>query len=487
LLKSAAVELRLYNTLTRQKELFTPIHEGEVRMYHCGPTVYQRPHIGNYRAFLFADLLRRVLELAGLEVKQVMNLTDVGHLVDDAEEGDDKLEAQARKEKLDPWQIVAQVSEAFFKDMEALGVKPAHEYPRATDHIDEMVVMVERLIEKGHAYRVGDNVYFDVHSFPNYGKLSGNRIEDLEAGARLEVNDEKKHPADFALWKSDAHHIMKWDTVFGPSGFPGWHIECSAMARKYLGDHFDIHTGGEDNVFPHHECEIAQSESVLDVPFVNLWMHTKFLQVDGGKMGKSLGNAYSLDELGERGFSALDFRFLMMRGSYRNSLNFTWEALKGAAEARNNLNDFRSRLMGEAGVVALELTEASALLNSLDESSKVAFARTAFKAALGDDLNTSESLAALFVLRNSYIHGELNAAEYPAALALLTEAESVFGFFAAIETGGLSDADIEQLIVERGEARAAKDFARADEIRDELTAAKITLEDTAEGVKWFRG
>lgn len=449
-------------------------------MYHCGPTVYQRPHIGNYRAFLFADLLRRVFELADLDVTQIMNLTDVGHLVDDAEEGDDKLEAQARKEKLDPWQIVEKVSEQFFADMEALGVKPAHAYPRATDHIEEMVAMVEKLIESKHAYRVGDNVYFDVHSFPAYGQLSGNRIEDLEAGARLEVNDEKKHPADFALWKSDEHHLMKWDTVFGPHGFPGWHIECSAMARKFLGDHFDIHTGGEDNVFPHHECEIAQSESVLGGPFVNLWMHTKFLQVDGGKMGKSLGNAYTLDDLEERGFSALDFRFLMMRGSYRNSLNFTWEALKGAAEARRNLNDFRSRLLGEANA------EVVVDLNTIAAGSAVAKARAAFRNALADDLNTSESLAALFVLRNSYVHAVLKASEYPAALALLAEADSVFGFFDTMEAGGLSDQDIDQLIKERGEARADKDFARADAIRDELSAANITLEDTPEGVKWFR-
>ena len=450
-------------------------------MYHCGPTVYQRPHIGNYRAFLFADLLRRVLELADLKVTQIMNLTDVGHLVDDAEEGDDKLEAQARKDKLNPWQIVETVTEQFFIDMEALNVKRADAYPRATDHIPEMVAMVETLIDKQHAYRVGDNVYFDVHSFPAYGRLSGNRIEDLEAGARLEVNDEKKHPADFALWKSDEHHLMKWDTVFGPHGFPGWHIECSAMSRKFLGDHFDIHTGGEDNVFPHHECEIAQSESVLNGPFVNLWMHTKFLQVDGGKMGKSLGNAYTLDDLSERGYSALDYRFLMMRGSYRTSLNFTWEALKGAAEARRNLNDFRSRLLGESGA------EGGVALDAIAADSAVAKARQAFRDALADDLNTSESLAALFMLRNAYVHGKLSASEYPAALTLLHEADGVFGFLDAVESGGLSDQEVDQLIQERGEARAAKDFARADTIRDKLSAANITLEDTPDGVKWFRG
>ena len=477
------MELHLYNTYTREKEPFRPIEEGRVRMYHCGPTVYQRPHIGNYRAFLFADLLRRVFEMTGFEVQQVMNITDVGHLLDDADDGEDKLEVQARKEKLDPWQVVAKVTEQFFADLEALGVKQAHAYPRATDHIPEMVEMIESLIEKGHAYRVGDNVYFDVASFPQYGKLSGNRIEDLEAGARLEINEEKRHPADFALWKSDPKHLMKWDTVFGPDGFPGWHIECSAMSRKFLGDHFDIHTGGEDNVFPHHECEIAQSVSALDTPFVNLWMHTKFLQVDGGKMGKSLGNAYTLDDLAERGFSPLDFRLLLLRGNYRSPLNFTWEALKGAAEARANLNDFRNRLMAE--VDAAEVGAAN--LNTLAADHPVAIARHAFRAALADDLNTSEALAALFQLRQPFAQGQMEPVHYPAALAFLDEVDGVFGFLEAQSGDGPSDEDVARLIEERGAARASKDFARADAIRDELIAAGITLEDTAEGVKWFRG
>lgn len=477
------VELRLYNTFAREKQLFTPIDPDQVRMYHCGPTVYQRPHIGNYRAFLFADLLRRVLELAGYNVLQIMNITDVGHLLDDADDGEDKLEAQAKKDKVDPWQIVAKVTEEFFADLALLGVKPAHAYPRASDHIPEMVEMIEVLIEKEHAYRVGDNVYFDVSSFPAYGKLSGNKIDDLEAGARLEINQEKRHPADFALWKSDAKHIMKWETVFGPDGFPGWHIECSAMARKHLGDHFDIHTGGEDNVFPHHECEIAQSECALDSPFVNLWLHTKFLQVDGGKMGKSLGNAYSLDDLKQRGFTVLDFRLLLLRGNYRSSLNFTWEALKGAAEARINLNDFRNRLLSLTDSAAADAVD----LKTLDAESVVAQANSAFCAGLGDDLNTSEALAAIFHLRNTFQHGKLDASENAAALAFLHMTNSVFGFLEERSLDSLADDAIDQLIVERGESRTAKDFARADAIRDELDAAGITLEDTPDGVKWFRG
>ena len=477
------MDLRLYNTYTRDKQLFEPIEEGKVRMYHCGPTVYQRPHIGNYRAFLFADLLRSVFETAGYEVHQVMNLTDVGHLLDDADEGEDKLEVQARKDKVDPWQVVEQVSAQFFTDLEDLGVTPAHAYPRATDHIPEMVEMITVLLDKGHAYRVGDNVYFDVHSFPAYGRLSGNRIDDLEAGARLEINQEKRHPADFALWKSDPQHIMKWETAFGKDGFPGWHIECSAMARKYLGDHFDLHTGGEDNVFPHHECEIAQSICALDGPFVNLWMHTKFLQVDGGKMGKSLGNAYTLDDLRERGFSPLDFRLLLLRGNYRNPLNFTWEALKGAAEARLNLNDMRNRLLAEVDQAQADAVD----LESLAAASAVGAARLAFRNGLADDLNTSEALGALFTLRNSFQQGALATTELAAVLAFLQEADRVFGFLEEEAASSLDDDAIDALILARGEARASKDFARADAIRDELVAAGITLEDTPDGVKWFRG
>ncbi|MCH2111348.1 MAG: cysteine--tRNA ligase, partial [Planctomycetes bacterium] len=338
------MSLQLYDTFTRTLRNFEPLEAGVIRMYHCGPTVYQRPHIGNYRAFLFADLLRRVFDARGFKVIQVMNLTDVGHIVGDAEEGEDKLEVQAKRDQVDPWELVAQVSAEFFKDLNALGVRPAHEYPRATDHIPEMVELIQNLVERGHAYQVGENVYFDVSSFASYGKLSGNQVEDLEAGARLEVNPEKKHPADFALWKSDERHLMKWDTVFGKHGFPGWHIECSAMAMKYLGTSFDIHTGGEDNVFPHHECEIAQSECATGKPFVQTWMHTKFLKVDGGKMSKSLGNVYNLDDIREKGFDPLDFRFLILKAHYRGSLNFTWEGLAGAAEARRSLSDFRGRL-----------------------------------------------------------------------------------------------------------------------------------------------
>jgi len=477
------VQLRLFNSYSRELEDFTPLEAGKVRMYHCGPTVYQRPHIGNYRAFLFADLLRRVFEAYGYEVKQVMNLTDVGHLLNDADEGEDKLEAQARKDKCDPWQIVEEVSQQFFADLNALGVRPAHEYPRASDHIPEMVSIIETLIEKGNAYRVGDNVYFDVSTFPRYGQLSGNRVDDLEAGARLEVNQEKRHPADFALWKSDPAHIMKWQTVFGEHGFPGWHIECSAMAEKYLGKQFDIHTGGEDNVFPHHECEIAQSEAANEQPFVKLWMHTRFLQVDGGKMSKSLGNVYCLDELAERGFSPWDYRFLVLRGHYRTQVNFTWEILRSAKEARAKLADWRSRLEASLRTASNDFPSASQSVES---------ARASFDAAIADDLNTPEALAAIFSLRNELVQlGECNSETAQAALGLLDHADNILGVFepsdaCSDDPNALSDDQVEALITERAEVRAAKNWSRADEIRDCLQNAGIVLEDTAAGVHWHR-
>lgn len=471
-------QLRLYNTLTRRLQPFVPQEPGKVKMYHCGPTVYQRPHIGNYRAFLFADLLRRTFEASGLEVLQVMNLTDVGHLVGDADEGEDKLDAQARKEKVDPWQIVATVSEQFFQDLEALQIRPAHHYPKATDHIEEMVAQIEVLLEKGHAYRVGDNVYFDVHSFPDYGRLSGNKVADLEAGARVEVNQEKRHPADFALWKSDPRHLMKWKTVFGEHGFPGWHIECSAMSMKYLGDSFDLHTGGEDNVFPHHECEIAQAEGVSGKTFVNLWMHTKFLQVDGGKMSKSLGNVYSLDDLEQRGFEVLDFRFLVLRAHYRASVNFTWKALQGAAEARKNLHDFRGRLQAQLRGPAMQA----------EAGEHSGPARKAFWDALHDDLNTSAALAALFELRNAYTQKGMEATEAADALDLLNLADDIFGLFdqESADSGDLPDPEIDALVEERNQARRNRDFARSDQIRDQLAAAGIVLEDGPEGTLWHR-
>jgi cysteinyl-tRNA synthetase len=318
---------QVFDSLSKEKRVFEPLEPGVVRMYNCGPTVYGRVHVGNLRTFLFADTLRRWLEVRGYEVRQVMNITDVGHLLDDADEGEDKIEAQARREKRDPWEISRGFTELFLADVRALGLLEPRARPKASEHVGEMLEIIEGLIAKGYAYEVGGDVYYEVAKFPRYGRLSGNSVAELEAGARIEVRGEKRHPADFALWKSDPKHLMKWESRFGPDGFPGWHIECSAMARKHLGDVLDLHTGGEDNVFPHHECEIAQSEAFTGKPFARYWMHSKFLQVDGGKMSKRLGNVWNLDDVKKRGFAPRVLRFALIRGHYRGPLNFTWGIL----------------------------------------------------------------------------------------------------------------------------------------------------------------
>jgi len=465
----------VYNSLTRSKQPFRSLTPGVVRMYNCGPTVYNRPHVGNYRAFLFADTLRRWLEYTGYRVEQVMNITDVGHLTDDGDEGEDKLEKQARREKLDPWEISRRVAQQFFADLKALGVKPAKVYPKASDHIPQMVEIIEGLIAKGCAYEVNGNVYFDVSKFPAYGKLSGNRVEELEAGARIAVREDKRNPEDFALWKSDPAHIMKWATRFGPHGFPGWHIECSAMSREHLGDRLDIHTGGEDNIFPHHECEIAQTESFTGQPFATYWMHSKFLQVDGGKMSKSLGNVYSLDDVAAKGFNMRQLRFALIRGHYGSPLNFTWDALKDAASALEGLDDLVRRLRRVAkGDGAAAESDAGAAL--VDE------ARKTFEDGMNDDLNVSRALPGLFALRSAVLEGKLGAGSASRALEFVARANDVLGCIQVEDE--LLPADIEALIAARQAARKAKDFKESDRIRDELLAKGILLEDTPKGVVW---
>ena len=460
--------IRLYDTLAKEKRDFVPREEGRVRMYNCGPTVYGRAHIGNLRSFLFADLLRRWLELRGFEVTQVMNLTDVGHMTDDDEDhGTDKLEDQARKEQRTPYEIAQQWIDVFHADLSALGVRPAHAYPRASDHIAEMLEIIGALVEKGYAYEKNGAVYFEVARFPEYGRLSGNRIEDLEAGARLEVHPDKRHPADFALWKADEHHLMKWDSVYGEHGFPGWHIECSAMARAHLGDQLDIHTGGEDNIFPHHECEIAQSEAFSGDTFAGYWMHARFLQVDGGKMSKSLGNTYSVDDIREHGFEPRVFRYALLTGHYRQPLNFTWMLMGDSAKALEKLDDLVQRLREQAGEAEpVELPE-----------------RRAFELALDDDLMTPQALAALFGLRDRAVQGELSDAEAAAGLCFLEDVvQPAFGVLDLVER--TLESEIEGLIAGRQAARASKDWAEADRIRDQLLAQGIALEDGPEGVRW---
>ncbi len=470
----------VYNTLTKEKVPFEPMEAGVARVYNCGPTVYGRPHIGNYRSFLFADLLRRWLEYLGLEVQQVMNITDVGHLTDDDvadSDGDDKVEAQARKEQRDPFEITRGYTDLFLEDMAALGVREPLARPRATEYIDEMVVMVEKLIEAGHAYRVGGNVYFDVSTYPAYGRLSGNRVEDLVAGSRVEVNQEKRHPADFALWKSDDAHLMKWNTVFGPDGFPGWHIECSAMAKALLGDQIDIHTGGEDNVFPHHECEIAQSACANGVPLAKVWMHAKFLQVDGGKMSKSLGNVYTLPDVESRGFEARHLRFALLRGHYRTQINFTWAIM----------DEIRARLenLDEVAVLLHRLLDGgSAAADSEAGREVLGAAISGFEDGMNDDLNAPVALAALEGLRKPLLEGLVGASVAKDALEFYRRANEVFGFIEVDKQ--TADGEVEALIAARNAAKEDKDWAAADAARDALTAMGIELQDTPDGVVWRR-
>lgn len=469
----------IYNSLGKRKEPFRPIEEGRVRMYNCGPTVYGRAHIGNLRSFLFADLLRRWLEHIGFEVTQVMNITDVGHLVADEEEGEDKIEAQAKRTGTDPWKIARAHEEQFHADLAELGVRKASVYPRATDHIEEMIEMIVALIESGHAYQVGGNVYFDVSRFARYGMLSGNRVEDLDAGARIEINEEKRHPADFALWKQDAAHLMKWDSQFGKDGFPGWHIECSAMARKHLGDHIDIHTGGEDNVFPHHECEIAQSESFSGRAFANYWMHAKFLQVDGGKMSKSLGNVYTVSDVVERGFEPRVLRFTLLRGHYRQPLNFTWGIMEDSKKALDGLDRFYEKLTAVAGGDS-GASDSEAGRELLDA------AIAEFEAGMNDDLNVPRGLAAIFGLRGEVNEDRLGREVAADAVAFLGAVNEVLGVIKTEREVGADDAEIDALVAARKQARADKDWAASDRIRDELDARGILVEDGAGGTSWRR-
>lgn len=494
--------LRLYNSLTKQKEIFEPLGERKkltggrktktklVTMYNCGPTVYDYVHIGNLWSFLVADLLRRWLEFSGYEVKQVMNITDVGHMTSDAEAGEDKLEVAARREKKSPKQIAEFFTRAFFDDIKTLNIKSAWKYPKATDHIKEMIKLVEKLIKNDFAYVVNGSVYFDLDKFPSYGKLSGNTVQDLIAGARVEVIPEKRHPYDFALWIRNPKHLMQWDSPWGP-GYPGWHIECSAMSMKYLGETIDIHTGGEDNKFPHHECEIAQSEGATGKQFVRYWLHLKHLLVDGKKMSKSLGNFYILRDVLQKGFSPRAVRYSLLSTHYRDPLNFTFEGLKAAEEALRRLDELWSKLneaaklpSRRAGKKAKGLpprTKGAASLQHIIQET-----REDFKRALDDDLNISKALAVLFNFVhkvNAALVREVDRADLVKTSRLLKKFDSVLGFgFKKVGIEKIPD-KIKKLLKAREDARAAKDWGKADEMRREIEKLGYVVEDTAEGPK----
>ncbi|MBN2542739.1 cysteine--tRNA ligase [bacterium] len=457
-----------HNTLSKMKEEFVPINSNEVRMYTCGPTVYDFAHIGNYRAYLFEDLLRRVLQYNGYKVTQVMNLTDV----------DDKTIKGSQELGIPLDDFTRKFKDEFFKDLDTLRIQRAEYYPEATKHIPQMVDLVKRLIENEHAYLGEDNCYYyRVSSFEDYGKLSGKKINELICGIRVRSDDYSKDEArDFALWKSWAEEDgpVFWETDLG-KGRPGWHIECSAMSTHYLGNHFDIHTGGEDNIFPHHENEIAQSEGATGEKFVNYWLHCAHLIVNGEKMSKSLGNFYTLRDLLEKGYDPVFIRLLLLSTYYRQQLNFSFEGLEATKESLNRLYDFIEWLKR---VKEGEITEA---VNSLVNES-----RRKFKESLNNDLNISPAIASIYeLIKNVYSLNKEKAVTSSDAEALLNFVHEVNTILDILpEDKGDLEPELMQLITEREDARVNKDWNRADRIRDELAEKGIILEDTPDGTIW---
>ncbi len=463
--------LSLHNTLSGKKEEFHSITLGKVKLYSCGPTVYNFAHIGNFRTFLTSDLLTRVLKYTGYEVTKVMNITDVGHLTNDDEadaDGEDKIAKKAKAENLDPFAIARKYEEAFMEDAEILRIEKANFYPRATEFIQEQIDLAKTLIDEKFAYEVNGSVYFRTAKFEKYGQLSNNKLEDLQAGARVEINSEKEDPLDFALWKkADENHLMQWESPWG-KGFPGWHIECSAMSRKLLGNHFDIHTGGEDNIFPHHECEIAQNEcSNGGKKSVNYWLHVKHLLVNGKKMSKSAGNFYTIRDLLEKGWKGNEIRLALLSAHYRSTLDFSMKSLE---QARASI---------------ARITEARRMCEAIDPAAPNDWSepfREKFSTALKDDFNVSDALAATFELTSAILklESENSLDEATAASALdffENDFEAIFDCFPAVDEEKREEIKkvITPLLQERIEARNNKDWQKSDEIRDDV-AKKFNLE-----------
>lgn len=458
---------RLYNTQSRQLEEVRPIDGQTIRMYTCGPTVYDFVHVGNFRTFVFQDLLRRYITYKGFALRHVMNTTDV----------DDKIIDKAGEAGLSIDQYTRQYTEAFFEDVEKLHIQKPEVMPRATDHIDGMVKLILQLRQQGHTYESDGSTYYRISSFSEYGKLSRLDLSQVKPDGRIDTDEyTKENPRDFVLWKARKEGEVYWDTPLG-LGRPGWHIECSTMSMQYLGESFDIHCGGVDLIFPHHENEIAQSEAATGKPFVRWWAHCEFLLVEGEKMAKSRGNQYTLRDLMERGCDPLAVRYLLQSVHYRKQLNFTFDGVEHADAALRRINDFLRRVR--------EIPEDSP--ENMDLSEKVAAARQRFEAGLDDDLNTSIALAALFDLikeTNILLEREkIGNANRDQILKLFTDANQVMAVF-EIEEKPLEDQEIAQLIEERQEARRQRNYQRADEIRDNLNQFGIVLEDTKDGTRW---
>lgn len=461
--------MKLYNSMTGKKEEFVPIEPGKVKMYSCGPTVYNYFHIGNARPFIIFDTLRRYFEYLGYDVSFVQNFTDI----------DDKMIRRANEEGITVAELAERFIAEYFKDADGLGIEHATVHPRATENIDAIISLIKTLEDKGYAYNVDGDVYFSVKKFKEYGKLSHQPLENLEAGARIEVGDKKKDPMDFALWKAKKEGEPSWDSPWG-EGRPGWHIECSAMANKYLGKTIDIHSGGKDLIFPHHENEIAQSECANCAPFAHYWLHNGYINIDNKKMSKSLNNFFTVRDVA-KDFDYAVIRFFMLSAHYRNPINFSHELLNQAKSGLERI---------ETCVENLKFLKDNAKSDSGDEkiTEKLAEFKKQFTDAMDDDINTADAISAIFDIVK-YVNTEFDentdSASLDAAISLIKELSSVLGINVE-KKNGFIDSDIENLIEERNNARKNKDFKRADEIRDMLKDAGIILEDTRSGVKWKR-
>ncbi len=502
--------LQVYNTLTRAKERFEPAHPPQVGMYVCGPTVYGHAHLGHAKSYVSFDIVLRWLRHSGYDVTYVQNITDVGHLTEDtegmADEGEDKIEKEARRRSQHPMAVVEMYTRSYFEDMDALNIIRPDISPRATGHIPEQIELVRELIAAGHAYEVNGSVYFDVQSFPQYGRLSGRTVEEMESGARVAVHSDKRHPADFALWKrADASHIMQWPSPWGP-GYPGWHLECTVMSRKYCGRALDIHGGGLENQFPHHECEIAQWEALHSPPFARYWLHNNMVTINGGqKMGKSLNNYVSLKELFSgriedpqraanvklsKAYGPMVVRQLLLVSHYRSPIDLSDEALLAAESGYNKLRE---------AVLAVRGALASAPAGAADSqlAARVDEVETRFAEAMNDDFNTARAMASLFELVKvagaAVAAGATRGGLERIDGAFRTLGGDVLGIITddigAVAAGADESLDsVMKLVIElRAAARKNKDFGTADRIRQALTEAGIALEDRADGTVWKRG
>ena len=455
------MDIYFYNTLTKQKDLFKPIEEGKVKIYSCGPTVYKDATIGNMRTNLLNDTLRRVLKYNGYELKHVMNITDVGHLISDGDEGEDKMLKSAREEHKSPLEIAEHYTKLFFRDLERLNIETPEVVCKATDHIKEMLEMVQKIMKNGYAYETSTAIYFDVSKLDKYGILSGINLNDQKAGARVDIDPEKRNPYDFALWiKAPANHLMKWDSPWGPS-YPGWHIECSAMSTKYLGEEFDIHTGGIDLVPTHHENEIAQNKGACGKNPAHYWIHGEYLLINGGKMSKSLGNAYLIDDIIAKGYSPLAYRLFNYSCHYKGKLNFTWEGIESANTSLMRLRDgYQKHLNGNAEV-------SDEIIKDMENR---------FHQAINDDMNMPLALSVVW-----------EAVKYPEKSPKIAQLLKKFDTVLGIKIDEVQETKIPQeildLVKERKQARSDKNWSESDRLRDLIAEKGYIVKDTKDGTE----